>query len=60
MLLSQVPALPHPLPDHQHVISGRSTAGLSPDAEPLTQDPSQSTGTLVSVPSEEARRQQEK
>lgn len=33
--LSQVSALPPPLPDHQHVTSGRSTAGLSPQAEPL-------------------------
>lgn len=36
--LSQVPALPRPLPDHQHVTSGRSAAGVSPQAEPLVHD----------------------
>lgn len=53
MFLSQVPALPHPFPHHQHVMSGRRTAGLSPDAEPLAHNPSQSMGTLISVPSVE-------
>lgn len=33
--LRQVPALPRPLPDHQHVTSSRSTAGLPPQAQPL-------------------------
>lgn len=57
MILSQVPALPHPLLHHQHVMSGRYTAGLSPQAEPLAHNPSQSTGNICAQGGKEVARE---